>query len=115
MHAHEAQLARDHGRVAERAGRGAAHGRSVVVRRQVRHDGREGEDVAAGRDLSAQRRRVQRDRAAQRRRRQQLHLRAWRGIGAGLWWACLRGAQAQLRTDKAPSQASFWYGIPGHC
>ena len=65
-----------HRRVAERAGRALAQ-LPVAVGRQVADDGREGEDVAAGRDLGALRRPhiLQGDGAAHRLAGQQLHLR----------------------------------------
>ena len=64
-----------HRRVAERAGRALAQ-LPVAVGRQVADDGREGEDVAAGRDLGALRRPhiLQGDGAAHRLAGQQLHL-----------------------------------------
>ena len=80
MGADEAQLAGDEGGVAQGAGGGLAQRVAPVVQ-QVRHDGREAEDVAAGRDLGAQRRAVQRDRAPQRRRDQHLDLRQRQWLG----------------------------------
>ena len=76
-------------RRSSRATRGALHrGQGEALRsasppvvQQVRHDGREAEDVAAGRDLGAQRRAVQRDRAPQRRRDQHLDLRQRQWLG----------------------------------
>lgn len=69
----QAQLARNDRGVAERAGRCAAQVVAPVIH-EVRHDGGEGEYVAAGRYLGAQRRAVEADGAAEGVLHQHFHL-----------------------------------------